>query len=181
MRNFEEFFTPNFISVYDDPYYLCAIYLISHTSRSFRAQTGKVDFIFDAQGKVGRNFQIVFDAMFKPLLRQVSPFLGVVRHESKRDFLPLQAADMHAAWVRRKESVIQVWTAADHYLERVPQNDYEVSRLFLEKLAKFRQEHASEIKLFSDSIEQRNFAAAQPVITDLAGRARRIRRKLDSE
>ncbi len=179
-RDFEKFFAPNFLPVYADPYYLCATYLIGHTCLSFHRQATKIDFIFDRQGKVGRNFRIVFDAMMKPLLREVSSFLGGVRHESKRDFLPLQAADMHAAWVRRKESVIQLSTAADCYLERVPQVDYEVSRSFLEHLAKFRQEHAAEIKEFSESIERGDLAAAQPFMTDLAAKGKRIRRKLES-
>src|SRR5271170_408285 len=67
-RDFEEFFTPNFLEVYHDPYYLCAMHLIQRTCLAFHSKASRMDFIFDRQGKVGQNFKTVFDSMWKPSL-----------------------------------------------------------------------------------------------------------------
>ena len=97
--DFQEFFVPNFLPVYSDPYYLCATYLIQMTSAFLQANdfnVTKLDFIFDRQGKVGETFQHVYKWLMGPMLRRRLPFLGDVRHENKMEFLPLQMADMHA-------------------------------------------------------------------------------------
>jgi hypothetical protein len=98
-QDFKEFFAPNFLRVWDDPYYLCATYLIQNTClmlRVGRNPVTKLDFIFDRQGKVGTNFRIVYAAALRPMSLSVFPFMGEVTHENKADTLPLQAADMHA-------------------------------------------------------------------------------------
>ena len=154
-RDFKEFFTPNFLRDWDDPYYVCATYLIAHTCLGMRLGNNKIDtieFIFDRQGKVGTNFKIAYEAMFKPMSLSLFPFLGTVRHEKKTDFLPLQAADMQAGWVRRSQSIVQLWTAADYFLSRIEQRTFEVSRKFLERLADYRRTHADEIKAFFDKV-----------------------------
>lgn len=148
-REFEEFFTPNFLAVWNDPYYLCATYSIENVCRvMLPQQPTKLDFIFDRQGKVGRHFELVYDAFVKPVSLPIFPFMGECRHEDKREFLPLQAADMNAAWVRRRQSTIQLWTTADVHLSSIEQFDIKVKRFWLERLASYRKEHAEEIKAF---------------------------------
>ena len=73
------------------------------------------------------------------------PFMGEVRHEDKRQFLPLQAADMQAVWLRRSGSTIQTWTSADIYLSQIEQRHYPITRQNLENSARHRHEHADEI------------------------------------
>jgi hypothetical protein len=141
-RDFTEFFTPNFLPVWDDPYYVCATYLIEKTCLMLRIGGNRVtrlDFIFDRQGKVGKNFRIVYEAMLRPMSFVLFPFMGTVSHENKTEFLPLQAADMHAGWVRRNKYTIQLWTAADVHLERIEQREFPVRRKFLEGLAQYRK------------------------------------------
>jgi hypothetical protein len=152
-RDFKELFAPNFLSDWDDPYYICATHLIEHVCRLLLVNpVTKVDFIFDRQGKVGRNFRAAYEVMLRPMSIFLFPFLGKVKHEDKREFLPLQAADMHASWVRRNNSTIQMWTAADCYLSRIEQTEFRIQRSFLERLAQYRREHAEEIKAFSDKM-----------------------------
>jgi hypothetical protein len=101
-RDFEDFFTPTFPS-WNNPYYLCADHLILNICRFllFERSATKVDFIFDRQGKVGSHFKLHYDLAIKPPSLSVFPFMGDCRHENKSKFLPLQAADMNAAWVRK--------------------------------------------------------------------------------
>jgi hypothetical protein len=75
----------------------------------------------------------------------VFPFLGDVRHENKRDFLPLQAADMQAGWMRRQYSTIQLWTSADAHLAQIPQRYYPIQRQWLEYMNRFGTEHRDDI------------------------------------
>lgn len=150
-RDFKEFFTPNFLPVWDDPYYVCATYLIENTCLMLRIDESpvtKLEFIFDRQGRVGGRFRIAYDAMLRPMSSPVFPFMGDVRHEDKTDHLPLQAADMHSGWIRRSKSTIQLWTAADCHLSAIKQREFPVSREFLGKLAKYRRDHADEINAF---------------------------------
>lgn len=147
--DFKEFFTPNFLPVWDNPYYICATYLIENIC--LRMLLGmnrieKLNFTFDRQGKVGRNFKIVYDAFVKPQSLLIFPFLGDVRHENKTEFLPLQAADMQAAWIRRHKLQDKPGTSADAYLSSVEQREFPVTRDFLGRLAEYRRQHANEIK-----------------------------------
>ena len=136
-----------------DPYYLCADYLVLEACKFllFERVVEKVDFIFDRQGKVGKRYELHYNIAVKPMALGVLPFLGECRHENKQDFLPLQAADMNAAWVRRREATIQLWTAVDPYLKNLPQFDFKVERSWLEKLAKFYREHEEEIRAYWNS------------------------------
>lgn len=135
-----------------NPYYLCADYLVLEVCKFllFERVVDKVDFIFDRQGKVGKHYRLHYDIAIKPMALGVLPFLGECRHEDKQNFLPLQAADMNAAWVRRREGTIQLWTTADPYLRNLQQFDFKVERLWLEKLAEYQKEHAEEIKAYWD-------------------------------
>lgn len=108
----------------------------------------KIDFFFDRQGKVGPRFKAAYDAFIKPVSMPLFPFMGDVRHEDKRTFLPLQAADMQAGWVRRSKSTIQLWTSADVYLRQMLQKHYPIQRSFLEYIKSFGQEHSEEITAF---------------------------------
>ncbi len=153
--DFEEFFRSNFLPVYGDPYYLCALYLISSTAEFLRANDfapTKLDFIFDREGKVGDTFQHVFRWLGAPMLRIRFPFLGDVKHENKTEFLPLQAADMHAGWVRRNLDTIQLWTCADSFLQTIDQHTFPVTKIFLKSVEKYRQEHASELDSFAKKV-----------------------------
>ena len=154
-KDFEEFFTPNFLPGWNNPYYLCATYLIESVCLMLRVgqnSVTKLDFIFDRQGKVGRYFRAVYEVALRPMSFHVFPFLGDVRHEDKTDFLPLQAADMHAGWIRRNKSIIQAWTTADPYLSKIEQREFHVARGFLERLAAYRKEHGDEIKAYWDKV-----------------------------
>ena len=148
--DFNEFFTPNFLPVWNNPYYLCASHLIENLCRVMltREHPTKIDFIFDRQGKIGRNFKLVYDAALKPMSLFLFPFMGDCRHEDKREFVPLQAADMNAAWTRRRQSTIQLWTAADPYLANLEQFNFKIKRPWLERLASYRKEHAAEITAY---------------------------------
>lgn len=74
--------------------------------------------------------------------------MGEVRHEDKREFLPLQAADMQAEWLRRSGSTIQTWRSADIYLSQIEQQNYSITRQNLESSARYQREHAEEIATF---------------------------------
>jgi hypothetical protein len=80
------------------------------------------------------------------------PFMGYVRHEDKSKLLPLQAADMHASWIRRSKSVLDSNTPADCCLEGIEQREFPVTRDFLMRLAAYRKEHAAEIKSYWDRV-----------------------------
>jgi hypothetical protein len=95
-KEFDEFYTPNFRPEWNDPYYTCAIYLIESVCMALRMNHNpvtKIDFIFDEQGKVGRNFRAAYEVLVRPMSLHVFPFLGTVDHKDKKEFLPLQAAD----------------------------------------------------------------------------------------
>jgi hypothetical protein len=148
--DFKEFFTPSFNPIWDDPHYLCATYLIEHLCWDMHAipKLEKLDFIFDRQGKVGLRFKAIYDVGIRPMSMLMFPFLGNVSHESKTEFLPLQAADMQAGWMRRSASTIQTWTSADVFLSQIPQRQYPISRKFLERIAEYKREHSEEIAAF---------------------------------
>jgi hypothetical protein len=153
--NFAEFFTPNFLSDWDNPYYLCATYLIENICLYLgmaNKNISRLDFIFDRQGKVGRNFKLVYDAFLKPQSLVLFPFMGNVRHEDKLRHLPLQAADMQASWIRRSKSALDSNTPADCCLEGIEQREFPVTRDFLMRLAAYRKEHAAEIRAYWDRI-----------------------------
>ena len=148
-KDFEEFFVPNFFSIWGNPYYLCAVYLIQSVCYKMSVNhvpVTKLDFIFDKQGKVGTTFKFAYEKMIRPMSFCNFPFIGNVDHKDKKEFLPLQAADMHAGWVRRNKSTIRVWTDADPYLRQIQQEEFPVRRQFLERLAKYRKEHAKEFE-----------------------------------
>lgn len=150
--DFEELFTTTFPS-WNDPYYLCADHLILNVCRFLKQNHPMVtvaDFIFDRQGKVGNLYKLHFDKAIKPSVLSNYPFLGECKHEDKQKFIPLQAADMNAAWIRRRSTTIQLWTAADPYLANFGQLDFRVTRVWLEQMAKYYREHADEIKAYWD-------------------------------
>ena len=146
-----------FHPAWHDPYYLCATYLIQHLCFDLRGPNlEKIDFFFDRQGKVGTQFKAVYEAFLKPTSRPLFPFMGDVRHEDKADFLPLQAADMHAGWVRRSNSTIQIWTTADVHLRQIAQKYYPISRSFLEYVERYSRENAEEIAAWGAEFTKRN-------------------------
>jgi hypothetical protein len=150
--DFEEFFTTSFPS-WNDPYYLCADHLVLNVARFLlqnHPSVKLVDFIFDRQGKVGKAYKLHYDIAIKPMARDVFPFLGECNHENKEKFIPLQAADMNAAWVRRRSTTIQLWTTADPYLSNFDHLDFRVGRPWLEQMAKYCREHADEVKDYWD-------------------------------
>jgi hypothetical protein len=107
--DFATYCHPVFHPAWHDPYYLCATWLIEQLCDDVHGLAPqKLDFIFDRQGKVGKRFEAVYNALQRPLSMLRFPFLGDVRHEDKRAFLPLQAADMQAGWVRRTNSTVQI-------------------------------------------------------------------------
>ena len=121
---------------YNDPYFLCASCLVAwvcvHSDSLFPRiikEASEIDFIFDEQGKVGRQFRYFFDGVMKgeddvmkgqDRMRPRYPRIGKCDHWNDQKFPPLQAADMVAAWVRRGvSSRIQMWTSADVYLSNI--------------------------------------------------------------
>jgi hypothetical protein len=147
-----EIFAKTFPS-WDDPYYLCADHLVLNVAKFLKLNQPSVtvaDFIFDRQGKIGKTYKLHYDKAIKPSVLSVYPFLGECRHENKEEFIPLQAADMNAAWVRRRSTTIQLWTTADPYLSNFEQLDFRVSRPWLEQMAKYHKEHEDEIKEYWD-------------------------------
>jgi hypothetical protein len=149
-KDFEEFCIPSYDPTWDSPYYLCAIWLITCICQDMHEKLGleKIDFFFDRQGKMGQQFKLVYDAFFKPTFMSLFSFIGDVRHEDKCEFLPLQAADMQAGWMRRSASTIQRWTSADIYLSQIEQRHYPIRRSNLEASAKHKREHADEIAAY---------------------------------
>jgi hypothetical protein len=150
--DFEDLFSTTFPE-WNDPYYLCADHLVLNVARFLLQNHPSVkiaDFIFDRQGKVGKMYKLHYDLGIKPMARDRFPFLGECRHEDKQKFIALQAADMNAAWVRRRASTIQLWTVADPYLANFDQLDFKVERSWLERMAKYYREHADEIKAYWD-------------------------------
>ncbi len=131
----QEFWSSNFHEGWKDPYFLCAINLIQRLSADFLLSKPlgpkKVDFIFDRQGKIGDQLRSAYNVALKPMSLSRFPFLGDVRFEDKREFLPLQAADMQAGWMKRGTSTIRLWTSADVHLSRITQFHYPITRDFL--------------------------------------------------
>ncbi|HEY6467550.1 MAG TPA: DUF3800 domain-containing protein [Candidatus Acidoferrales bacterium] len=162
-KDFRELFVPNFHDAYHDPYFVCADYLIARTCKLLEANARRIDFMFDRQGKVGERFAVVYKAMLKPAYRTRFPFLGDICHENKDRVPPLQAADMHAAWVRRREGLVQIPHVEDCHLSRVPQTDFPVTRIFLEHLANYRHQHEADIRAFEQCIDRGDFDAARKI------------------
>jgi uncharacterized protein DUF3800 len=145
-QDFITYCSAAFHPAWHDPYYFCATYLIEHLCFDLVGlNPEQVDFFFDRQGKVGTYFKAVYDVALKPASLPLYPFMGDVRHENKEKFLPLQAADMQAGWVRRSQSTIQLWTNADVHLRQIPQKHYPVRRSFLERIERFSREHKDDI------------------------------------
>ncbi len=123
---------------YDNPYFLCAAFITIWLGincetlfpQTIDKQTG-IDFIFDEQGKIGRKFK---STIFDPFLKRMFPRLRRCEFWNDREFPPLQAADMYAAWIRRQESTIQIWNAADVFLSRIKLKPLQVGRRFLEAI-----------------------------------------------
>jgi len=137
-----------FPPMYDNPYFLCAFYLVAWVWLSFPLAT-KIDFIFDSQGKVGKQFETIFDSW----LKSIFPRLGKCFHIDDRGTPPLQAADMYAAWIRRKEFPrVQIWTAADKYLSCIQLKDFRVERTFFENIVRYRTENFPEIQTFFEKM-----------------------------
>lgn len=145
--DFAELRAPNYHSDWEDPYHLCASWLIVRACLDVRDKPGleRIDFFFDRQGKIGRRFERVWDVFLKPALMMALPLLGKIRFEDKRDFLPLQAADMQAGWLRRMNSTIQTWTSADIYLSQIEQRQYPIERQYLENSTRHQRNHADEL------------------------------------
>jgi hypothetical protein len=143
---FETYCHPVFHPAWHDPYYLCTTVLITRLCFDLSSSgLKKLDFFFDRQGNVGRKFKLIYDAFFKPTQVLSFPFLGDVHHKDKQEFLPLQAADMQAGWVRRTQSTIQVWTNADIFLRQINQKHYPIPQFFLEYIEKYGREHGEKI------------------------------------
>jgi hypothetical protein len=154
--DFHELYSPTFHPVWKDPYYLCAHLIVGRICFDLAAVPGikTVDFIFDEHGKVGRRFEGMYDRLIKHVLLPLFPFMGKVRHESKKDFLPLQAADMQAGWIKRLTSSIQIPMSTDVYLTQMVQRDYSPDRSKLEYIAHYAKTHAEEMKAFAEWFEQ---------------------------
>jgi hypothetical protein len=156
-EDFHKYCEPVFHPAWHDPYHLCAIRLIGSVCLDWlRYNPTRIDFIFEQQGKIGNYFKAVFDVAIKPFgMGLFFPFMGDVRLERKRDFLPLQAADMQAGWMRRSTSLIQAWTAADTYLRQIPERHYPAPRPWLEYINQFGTDHREEIqKAWADYLEK---------------------------
>jgi len=154
--DFVRYCSAAFHPAWQDPYYLCATYLIERLCFDFAGlNLEQIDFFFDRQGKMGPQFKAVYEAFLKPVSLPQFPFMGDVRHENKEKFLPLQAADMQAGWVRRSQSTIQLWTNADVYLRQIPQKHYPVQRSFLERIERYSREHAGEIATWGAEFTKR--------------------------
>lgn len=120
---------------YDNPYFSCVACLIALicTSRfPFLSQASKLDFFFDERGKIGKQFQNLFDILLKPIFLP----LGNCYHLDDRQFPPLQTADMNAAWIRNHESHSQMLTSADIFLSHIKYFDFRINRDFLGSLGK---------------------------------------------
>jgi len=158
--DFENLFAPNFDVGWNNPYYLCALNLVVRTAHLFDREALKIDFVFDEQGKVGRRFQdmykwhtkFVSKAIPSPTRPNMSELFGKCSHENDRLFPPLQAADMNAAWVRRRNCLIQRWTDADPYLARIKCFDFEVKPSFLVQMVEYQRTHSKEIQAFLDDM-----------------------------
>jgi Protein of unknown function (DUF3800) len=169
-RDFQELFAPNFRPEYSNPYYLCADYLVPNVCQLVGGEAKRIDFIFDRQGKIGQRFEVAYKSLLKPAYSARFSCVGDVHFWKKDRVPPLQAADMHAAWVRRRESAVQIPLPEDCYLARIPQADFQVTRNFLERLAQYRHEHDADIRAFSDSIDRGDFSAAKSIVDAIAGR-----------
>ena len=101
--DFEIYCHPVFHPAWHDPYYLCATFLIERLCFELRGvRLQKLDFFFDQQGKVGRQFKLVYDAFLKPYSMPLFPFMGEVRHEDIAwSFFPGRPPTCRLAWVRR--------------------------------------------------------------------------------
>jgi len=145
-QDFVTYCSAAFHPAWHDPYYLCATYLIQRLCADMASPNlQKLDFFLDQQGKVGMRFKAVYETFLKPVSLPLFPFMGDVSHKDKREFLPLQSADMQAGWVRRSHSTIQLWTTADVHLRRIEQKNYPIKRFFLEYVERYSREHADEI------------------------------------
>jgi hypothetical protein len=150
-KDLEEIGESIFPSPYNDPYFSCAACLIAWICVSnfpLFSQTAKIDFFFDEQGRVGREFRVFFDLLLRPLF----PRLGMCFHVNDKDVPPLQVADMNVAWTRRHESSnIQRPTASDDNLSQIKRFDLKIDRKFFERF-RFSIKNKSATKVFLRSI-----------------------------
>jgi hypothetical protein len=129
-----------FEPAWNSPYHISAVNLVIMAHEAILSDGDKIDFVFDQQGSVGKNFKTLFDG----LLKKRYPRLGYCFHVDDRDFPPLQAADMNAAFVRRSSLQIQPWVASDVYMRVLAQEKFDVTHSFLQQLRQFTDDHPDE-------------------------------------
>jgi hypothetical protein len=115
---------------YKDPYFICALGIVSLCQRYFIEQ--KIDFVFDKQGKTGVRFKSFYDSS---VIRRDAPNLGELSLLDDKAVLPLQAADMYAAFARNILSTVSLANAYDSCLASVRSYWFEVTPPFIFQLA----------------------------------------------
>jgi hypothetical protein len=102
--NYDRLVKGNIPAALDDPYFLCFFnVIISFAEFMEKANIeGVVDWVFDDQGRIGKNASGWYDfvkANIAPRLRNKLGSKPIFRHD--RDVLPLKACDIYAWQIRR--------------------------------------------------------------------------------
>jgi len=106
-----------------DPYFLCALGIVSLCQRYF-SQEDRIDFVFDKHGKTGQRFKRFYDSS---LVRKEAPNLGELFLLDDKEVLPLQAADMYAAFARNIMSTVSLANSFDSCLASMSRFWFEVT------------------------------------------------------
>jgi hypothetical protein len=95
---------------YRDPYFICALAIVSLCQRSL---DDEIHFVFDEHGRTGTRFKRFYDSS---ITRHGAPHLGELSLLDDQKVMSLQAADMYAAFVRNVMSSVSLANSCDSCL-----------------------------------------------------------------
>lgn len=127
-------------------HYVCTFGIVAMITRYLEERnfTGKVDFIFDQQSGVSADIPLFFEYMTRNLSKaQRAMIARTPQFGDKRDFLPLQAADM-LAWHLRRE--YESGDVADRLRKILPENSAHLSTHVPSEMLRIWQEGMSQIR-----------------------------------
>jgi hypothetical protein len=138
IEDFNRLFSSRFKGSVIDPFYICAFALVTYLNMDLlkaKPIPKTVDYFFDRQDKVERNFVDVSQFAAFTSEKDYFPFVGDFRFEDKTKFLPLQAADMCVSWARRQASRNKGFLNSDVVLAKQKHLSYSLEPDFLLRMA----------------------------------------------
>ncbi len=115
---------------YRDPYFICALAIVSLCQRTFTEH--EIHFVFDKHGKTGRRFRHFYETS---ITRNNATNLGELFLLDDKKVMPLQAADMYAAFVRNIMSTVSLANSYDTCLASMKSFWFEITPSVIFQLA----------------------------------------------